>query len=44
MKSKEAVTMKRVLQGGFLTLSGVLGIVGMIIAAMQNPSTANNKP
>ncbi len=39
MKSKEAVTMKRVLQGGFLTLSGVLGIVGMIIAAMQNPST-----
>lgn len=31
--------MKRVLQGGFLTLSGVLGIVGMIIAAMQNPST-----
>ena len=39
MKSKEAVTMKRVLQGGFLTLSGVLGIVGIIIAAMQNPST-----
>lgn len=31
--------MKRVLQGGFLTLSGVVGIIGMITAAMQNPST-----
>ncbi|MDO5363303.1 MAG: peptidase M50 [Eubacteriales bacterium] len=31
--------MKRILQGGFLTLSGVIGIVGIVIAAMQNPST-----
>ncbi len=31
--------MKKVFQGGILTLSGVVGIVGMIIAAMQNPST-----
>ena len=31
--------MIRCLQGGFLTLSGVVGIVGIIIAAMQNPST-----
>ena len=29
----------RNIQGGFLTLSGVVGIVGMIIAAMQNPAT-----
>lgn len=31
--------MKRILQGGFLTLSDVIGIVGIVIAAMQNPST-----
>ena len=31
--------MKRIIKGGFLTLSGVVGIVGMIMAAMQNPST-----
>ncbi|WP_196011385.1 peptidase M50 [Flavonifractor plautii] len=31
--------MIRCLRGGFLTLSGVVGIVGIIIAAMQNPST-----
>ena len=29
----------RNIKGGFLTLSGVVGIVGMIIAAMQNPAT-----
>ncbi len=27
--------MSRNIKGGFLTLSGVVGIVGMIIAAMQ---------
>jgi hypothetical protein len=32
--------MSRNIKGGFLTLSGVVGIVGMIIAAMQNPATA----
>ena len=31
--------MIRCLRGGFLTLSGVVGIIGIIIAAMQNPST-----
>ena len=31
--------MNRIIKGGFLTLSGVVGIVGMIMAAMQNPST-----
>lgn len=30
--------MKRCIKGGFLVLSGVVGVVGMIIAAMQNPS------
>ena len=29
--------MSRNIKGGFLTLSSVVGIVGMIIAAMQNP-------
>lgn len=28
----------RNIKGGFLTLSGVVGIVGMIIAAMQKSS------
>ena len=32
--------MNRNIKGGFLTLSGVVGIVGMIIVAMQNPSTS----
>ena len=31
--------MNRIIKGGFLTLSGVVGIVGMIMAAMQNLST-----
>ena len=31
--------MNKIIKGGFLTLSGVVGIVGMIMAAMQNPST-----
>ena len=31
--------MNRIIKGGFLTLSGVVGIVGMIMVAMQNPST-----
>ena len=30
--------MKRYIKGGFLVLGGVVGVVGMIIAAMQNPS------
>lgn len=30
--------MKRCIKGGFLVLGGVVGVVGMIIAAMQNPS------
>lgn len=30
---------RRNIKGGFLTLSGVVGIVGMIIAAMQNLAT-----
>ena len=29
--------MSRNIKGGFLTLSSVVGIVGKIIAAMQNP-------
>ena len=32
--------MSRNIKGGFLTLSSVVGIVGMIIAATQNPATA----
>ncbi len=31
--------MNRIIKGGFLTLSGVVGIVGMIMVAMQSPST-----
>lgn len=31
--------MNRAIKGGFLTLSGVIGIVGMIVATMQNPSS-----
>ena len=31
--------MNRMIKGGFLTLSGAVGITGMIMAAMQNPST-----
>lgn len=30
--------MKRCIKGGFLTLSGVIGIVGMMMVAMQNPA------
>ena len=32
--------MKRLLKGGFLTCSSTVGIVGMIIAAMQNASSS----
>lgn len=32
--------MERTIKGGFLTLSGVIGIVGMIMVAMKNPVTA----
>lgn len=32
--------MNRTIKGGFLTLSGVIGLVGMIMIAMQNPVTA----
>lgn len=32
--------MNRNIKGGFLTISGVIGIVGMIMTAMQNPATA----
>ena len=35
---KEKLIMKRCIKGGFLVLGGVVGVVGMIIAAMQNPS------
>ena len=38
--NEEIMIMSRNIKGGFLTLSGVVGIVGMIIAAMQNPATA----
>ena len=38
--NEEVMIMSRNIKGGFLTLSGVVGIVGMIIAAMQNPATA----
>lgn len=31
--------MKRCIKGGFLTLSGVVGVAEMIMAAMRNPST-----
>lgn len=32
--------MKRLMKGGFLTLSGAVGVTGMILTAMQNPSSA----
>ena len=38
--NEEVMIMSRNIKGGFLTLSGVVGIVGMIIPAMQNPATA----
>ena len=38
--NEEVMIMSRNIKGGFLTLSGVVGIVGMIIAVMQNPATA----
>ena len=38
--NEEVMIMSRNIKGGFLTLSGVVGIVGMIIAAMKNPATA----
>ena len=38
--NEEVMIMSRNIKGGFLTLSGVVGIVGTIIAAMQNPATA----
>jgi len=38
--NEEVMIMSRNIKGGFLTLSGVVGIVGMIIAAMQNPAAA----
>ena len=38
--NEKVMIMSRNIKGGFLTLSGVVGIVGMIIAAMQNPATA----
>lgn len=31
--------MKRLVKGGFLTLSGVIGVTGMMMIAMQNPSS-----
>ena len=37
--NEEVMIMSRNIKGGFLTLSGVVGIVGMIIVAMQNPAT-----
>ena len=36
--------MKRLMKGGFLTLSGTVGITGMILTAMQNPSSAWETP
>ncbi len=32
--------MNRLIKGGFLTLSGVVGVTGMIMAAMQHPASA----
>ena len=34
------INMKRLMKGGFLTLSGAVGVTGMILTAMQNPSSA----
>ena len=38
--NEEVMIMSRNIKGGFLTLGGIVGIVGTIIAAMQNPATA----
>ena len=32
--------MNRLIKGGFLTLSGVVGVTGVIMAAMQHPASA----
>lgn len=32
--------MKRVIKGGFLTLSGTIGITGTMMVAMQSPANA----
>ena len=32
--------MNRLIKGGFLTLSGVVGVTGMIMAAVQHPASA----
>lgn len=32
--------MKRLIKGGFLMLSGVIGVTGTMMSAMQNPSSA----
>ena len=32
--------MNRLIKGGFLTLSGVVGVTGVIMAAMQHPVRA----
>ena len=36
--------MKRLIKGGFLTLSGVIGVIGTMMVAMQNPSSAWETP
>lgn len=36
--------MNRLIKGGFLTLSGVVGVTGMIMAAMQHPASAWETP
>ena len=36
--------MNRLIKGGFLTLSGVVGVTGMIIAAIQQPASAWGTP
>lgn len=42
---KEAkISMKRLIKGGFLTLSGVIGVIGTMMVAMQNPSSAWETP
>ena len=38
--NEEVMILSTNITAGSLTLSGVVGIVGMIIAAMQNPATA----
>lgn len=34
------MSMNRSIKGGFLTLSGVIGVTGTMMSAMQNPSSA----